>query len=282
MASAAPRRRTPLLLAALLGVGLLIAGVVWLAGGFGGGAAPVVLNPPVEGDDPGADDADPRGEVEVGGVRRPASDVRRPERVGEDEIRPGWMPEFGRQKPIPADTNSNTRSVYEAATTGEHPERLSTLIPANAFDEQTYKANPQPYLDVIEPGRVWQSLQPGPDVPRLTGLSAPRTTIAQGETTGLRVKALPGAPVTFTSFDLGAFQNRLTSVTVAADADGIAVGRFTGTSGTLFDVHILASSPMTSGQLAFTVTVDPPRASGLNGAAVRDGAAAGDAAGDGT
>ncbi len=75
----------------------------------------------------------------------------------------------------------------------------------------------------------------------------------------LKVKAVKDAPVTFTSFDLGSFHNQLTSVTVKADANGNAQAIFTGTPGTINNVNILAGSPMTSGQLKFTVNVEPPR-----------------------
>ena len=83
--------------------------------------------------------------------------------------------------------------------------------------------------------------------------------IEQGQTVTLRAVAVPGAPVTFTSFDLGAFENQLTSITVRADAEGLARAQFTGTPGTVQDVRILAASPMTSGQLHYTVRVRLPR-----------------------
>src|SRR5690606_10279160 len=73
----------------------------------------------------------------------------------------------------------------------------------------------------------------------------------------LRVRAVPGAPVTFTSLDMGAFQNRLASITVRADGEGVAVARFTGTPGTLGLTNVLAASPLTSGQQHFTVSVLP-------------------------
>ena len=281
---AAPdRSRFPLLLGAAVLLAGVAAGGAWLAGGFGGGAAPVELNEPVaDGDIGGGDapraDADPRAVVEVGGVRRPASDVRRPGRGDAD--RPGpRLPDYGTIEPVPADTNPNTRSVAEALRTGENPERLSALVPPTPFDPEAYEADPRAYLDVVEPGRVWQSLDPGPDVPRLRRATPPISEIVQGESVALRANAPPGTPVTFTSFDLGAFQNRLTSITVAADEEGVATATFTGTSGTLFDVNVLAASPAASGQLRFTVTVNPPRPSGLGGAAGGEAGGTGGAAG---
>ncbi len=209
---AAPRR-LPLLLAGLAAVSLLIAGGIWFAGGFGGGEAPAEVDRPVVDADGGDPLANPRAEITVGGVRRPASDVRRAVRNPAADADRMRMPEYGRIEPVPADTNANTRSVAEALRTGQNPERLSAIISPAPFDEAAYRADPQAYLNVIEPGRGWQSRQPGPDVPRLVRLSPPTASIVQGETTGLRVKAVPGAPDTFTSFNLGAFQNRLLSST---------------------------------------------------------------------
>jgi len=61
--------------------------------------------------------------------------------------------------------------------------------------------------------------------------------------------------VTFTSTNLGAFENRLPSITVAANQDGVAEAAFTGISGTIGKVPILASSPEASGRLRFIVSV---------------------------
>ena len=62
-------------------------------------------------------------------------------------------------------------------------------------------------------------------------------------------------PVTFTSFDLGAFQNKLTSITVQADIDGFAEVTFIATEGTIADCKILASCPETSGRIKFIVNI---------------------------
>ena len=71
----------------------------------------------------------------------------------------------------------------------------------------------------------------------------------------LSVTGEPLSPVTFTSFDRGAFENNLTSITVLADAAGAASVRFTATAGTIEDVNILSASPRTVGQVSFRVTV---------------------------
>lgn len=198
--------------------------------------------------------------IEVGGVRRPVTDVRPAAGAagagGQSVDQPVY--DYGTTPRVPRDANPNVRSVAEALDTGEHPERLSVLISPKPFDEAAYLADPQAYLDVVEPGRVWQVAQPGPDVARIRSLTPRLSRIEQGQTVTLRVEAIPGAPVTFTSFDLGAFENQLTSVTVRADAEGIARANFTGTPGTYNDVNIMAGSPMTSGQVRFIVNVEPP------------------------
>jgi len=66
---------------------------------------------------------------------------------------------------------------------------------------------------------------------------------------------LPEMPVTFTSFDLGRFENDLASITVQAGKDGLAKCTFTGSVGTIGKVNILASCPETSGQVKFIIEI---------------------------
>ena len=191
--------------------------------------------------------------VEVGGVLRPATDVMT---VVDEPVRPEpEQPDVGRVPAIPRDANPQVRSVIEAVETRRFPERLADVIAPARFDEAAYRANPRAYLDVIEPGRVWQSKQPGEGVPRITSLVGQVFDMQQGESVPLRVQVVPGAPVTFTSFDLGAFENQLTSITVAADDTGVAETLFIATPGTVETVSMVAASPLTSGQLEFFARV---------------------------
>ena len=64
--------------------------------------------------------------------------------------------------------------------------------------------------------------------------------------------------MTFTSADLGRFENQLTSITVAADASGVAKVKFTASPGTINTVRILSGSPLATGQVEFVVQVEPP------------------------
>lgn len=197
--------------------------------------------------------------VEVGGIKRPITDIRTARPRTDAKGDKSMEFDVGVSPKIPGDANPHVKSVVEALKTGKNPERISSLVLPKPFDKASYLANPEGYLNVVEPGRIWQVAQPGKGVPRLTYLVERFQTIEQGQSVTLKVKAVKDAPVTFTSFDLGSFHNLLTSVTVKADANGMAQAIFTGTPGTIDNVNILAGSPMTSGQLRFTVDVQPPR-----------------------
>ncbi len=163
-----------------------------------------------------------------------------------------------RLKPVRGDANPSVKSVMEALRDQKHPERLSVMAPPPAFDAQAFAADPASYLEVVEPGRVFQTAKPGKDVPRLRAVSPPLHIVKSGEAVRLRVVAAPEAPVSFTSLDLGQFDNELTSITVKANKRGIAEARFTASAGATDDVRILAGSPVASGQARFVVSVAPP------------------------
>jgi hypothetical protein len=158
---------------------------------------------------------------------------------------------------IRSDLNANLRSVAEAARSGVHPERLTPLIAPAPYDHQRFLADPQAYLDVVEPGRVYQSAVPGEGVAQLELVGSALATIPQGGRTELAVRTVPHAPATFTSFECGAFDNHLTTITVRADGNGVATATFSAPPGTLNAVSILAGSPLASGQVNFTVIVTP-------------------------
>jgi hypothetical protein len=150
---------------------------------------------------------------------------------------------------------ANARSVVEAVQTGDHPERLNPLVPARPFDRAAFEADPQAYLDVVEPGRVWQTAGGAPGVKALRPAGVAYTELPPGGTAMLEVDGEPFAPVTFTSFDMGAFDNGLASITVRADQGGRARATFTAIAGTIDLVNILAGSPLAVGQAKLVVRV---------------------------
>lgn len=179
--------------------------------------------------------------------------------IAESPIDPDSMHAIvGVNRPVARDANPMAASVAEAMRRGDRPERLSAMIVPNKFDSKGFATNPTSYLNTVEPGRVWQSAQPAKGVAQAIPISPEYVEVLQGQPVVLTVKAIPNAPVTFTSFDLGAFSNGLTSITVAADREGIAIAPFTGTPGTYNECNILAASPLASGQVKFVVNVIVP------------------------
>ena len=171
---------------------------------------------------------------------------------------PGKPDPVGVAPSVPADLNPNVRSVMEAARTGTHPERLSPLIAPKPFDPAAFAADPKSYMDIVEPGRVFQSAEPGPDVPVLNPQGSASFEIAVGESCTLTVTTRPGYPVTFIAPDLGTFPNSLTSITVQADAQGVASTVYRATGGVIADAQVLAGSPGASGQVKFHLFVTRP------------------------
>lgn len=153
---------------------------------------------------------------------------------------------------------ANRRSVEEARATGKHPERLSAAVRPGKFDKAAFDANPQAYLDVVEPGRIYQIRDPGPGVRAIRVVGQPFVYVPEATPATLAVSVEPRAPVTFTAFGtLGAFDNGLSSITVIADREGVARVIYTPAPGGAGSVRITAGSPSTSGQGSLLVGVQP-------------------------
>jgi hypothetical protein len=162
---------------------------------------------------------------------------------------------YGLSEGVNPQLNLQVASVAEALKNTKFPERLSPLIQPKPFDRVAFEKDPQVYLNTIEPGRVFQSKNPAAGEVVLQRISEAFVTIEQNKSTVLKVKALPNMPVSFTSFDLGSFQNKLTAITVQADKDGLAQTTFIATVGTIADCNILVSCPETSGRVKFVITI---------------------------
>jgi hypothetical protein len=169
----------------------------------------------------------------------------------------GGIKGYGQSQPMDL-SHPQAKSVAEALRTGSHPERLSPLIPARKFDRAVFLANPDDYMSVAEPGRVFQATPAGAGVTALAALTPRRVNVDQGSSVTLSVKAEAGMPVTFTSFDGGLFGNGFISQTVITSADGKASVSYRGVEGTIANSQILASCPTCSGQARFTVFTRVP------------------------
>jgi hypothetical protein len=135
--------------------------------------------------------------------------------------------------------------------------RQFALAPPGSFDRKAFEADPETYLKAVEPGRCFQTAQPtSPDDVRLTMASSSLTTLSPGGEVSLKVKGVPNAPVTFTSFNGGSFkESKLGSVTVQADGAGLAVTTFSAGPGIRGDLRIQAGSPLAVGFQVFLVRV---------------------------
>jgi hypothetical protein len=212
----------------------------------------------------------------VGGIRRPVTDLPSETRASEhdqesaddrtisDAETDEW--DYGRTPAVELDANDQVANVSIAienrqAEPDRYAKAVSPLATPEAFDRTRYTQDAEyrrSYLKMPQPSRVFAPAQPGEDVPQIRRMSPPFQKAPQGKTVKLRVKAIPGAPVTFTSFDLGRFENELTTITVEADSTGMAEVGFYGPPGTIDDVNILVASPVTSGQVRLVVHVTRP------------------------
>lgn len=204
----------------------------------------------------------PDGWVSVGGVYRPASDVvaKQPLSAKDPSTAPKMIQGFS--PAIDPNANEQTKLVAASLKTKENPERFSSFIVPKSFDADAFKADPKGYAEsyaaIVEPGRVFASAQPGEGVSQISTSSSRLHRVKQGESVTLTAKAIPFAPVSFWTENLGNFENKLTAITVVANENGDASTTFLASGGTIHEVNVLASSPVTSGQLRFIVSVRIP------------------------
>jgi hypothetical protein len=161
----------------------------------------------------------------------------------------------------PVADNANVRSIVEATTSHNHRERLSPLATPSPFDAAAFAANPQAYLDVVEPGRCFRTARKlGPDTPQLKAESPRLRRVGPGEKVPLLVMSAPHAPVTFTAFTGGSFEeNGLNSISVQADARGYAVVNFATPPDGRAVLHVLVGSESAVGNVRYVI--QPLRAS---------------------
>jgi hypothetical protein len=130
------------------------------------------------------------------------------------------------------------------------------MVLPKPFDRAAFEAEPAAYLALVEPGRVWQTAEAGPSVKVLDVVGPAYLETSPGDGVTLLVTGEPLAPVSFTSFDKGAFDNGLPAITVRADSAGAASAHFIAAEGTIAQVNILAASPLAAGQVKFVVQIN--------------------------
>jgi len=136
------------------------------------------------------------------------------------------------------------------------PGSLSTTGAVAPFDAVAFARHPKEYLSQVQPARCFQTARPGPDATPLEAQVPRLAPLERGAKASLWVRGVPSAPVTYTAFDGGSFQeNGLSSVTVQADAKGLAVAHFVATPGLVGDLNIVAGSPLAVGVQRFRLRV---------------------------
>ena len=135
-------------------------------------------------------------------------------------------------------------------------DRPSVAMRVAPFDRDAFERDPTAYLSGTDPARCFQTAAATAATPPLRSKGPTRSKLSIGGSLALWVQGLPGAPVTFTTFDGGAFkENGSSSVTVRADGRGLAVANFVATPGSGGDVNIVAGSPMAVGVQRFVVRI---------------------------
>lgn len=207
----------------------------------------------------GLDEAD---FVEVGGIKRPKRDFDQTV-LDLDAQRTRYLaslPKTGRAPAVSLDANPTVAKLGEELreNPGLHPSK-SPLVAAEPFDRAAYQKDPQAYLQLTRPGRVFQSLRPGADVVAIAPLTPIYQEIVQGESVAMSVTAEPGMPVTFHTQQLGEFENRLKTISVAANDQGVARATYQAVTGVRGLVRVMAASPVHSQRVDFTVKVVLPQ-----------------------
>lgn len=175
---------------------------------------------------------------------------------------------YGQLKPLAPDASPQVQAAVSAALGKNHPERLTCAILPAAFDsakwlnESDYKSE---YLRIPEPARCYQSAQPQKGVKQIALACPAYIETLQNHPVELSVRATPGMPVTFTSFDAAMFTagsgntgSQLTTQTAVADENGIATAVLLATPGVIDDCRVIASCPVNSGLAKITVHAKLP------------------------
>ena len=199
--------------------------------------------------------------IEVGGVKRPKRDLSENDSVDLLAARDEYLRSLrsaGKTEAVNKDANAQVAKLHSELEGKERvPQSQSILFSDEAFDREAYLRDPTEYLGEIRPSRSIQSHEPGPEVTPIKALGSLYNEIVQGESVILQVEAEPEMPVTFHA-QLGQFDNKLKTISVASSKDGIAKAVYKSVSGVRGNVRISAASPVHSNKLSYLVRVSLP------------------------
>lgn len=177
-------------------------------------------------------------------------------------------PGYGTLQPLSPSASPQAKAAMEAFVTKTHPEYLSCAVLPPRFDakkwleDAAYKAE---YLRVPAPARCYQSAPPKAGVRRIALACPAYIETLQSRPVELRVKASPGFPVTFTSFDAANFLSasgnvgsQLTTQTAVCDENGVATAVLVAPPGVIDDCRVIASCPVNAGLAKITVHAKLP------------------------
>ena len=145
--------------AAILSIGV-IAAVMWNNSSKG----PLAEIKNKSGDSKSADkdavDDNASDWIEIGGIKRPKSDVRLDTTNTVNAPSVVKAPQ-GFSPALAPDTNPQVAGVYASLKTRDKPSHFSSFAPAEPFDAESFKKSPDEYLSTVEPSRVFSPAQPG-------------------------------------------------------------------------------------------------------------------------
>jgi hypothetical protein len=118
----------------------------------------------------------PPGQVIVGGIQRPASDVTLGRVPNADTPKEHRKKPHGFAPPVKPETNEQTKLVAESLAAKDKPQRYSSFVTPNDFDKAAFEADPKRYAAIyasdVAPGRVFASAQPSENVTPIKATSS--------------------------------------------------------------------------------------------------------------
>lgn len=127
----------------------------------------------------------------------------------------------------------------------------NALVPVR--DGASFATNEAAYLAAVVPGRIWDTLAPGSGVPVLQAVGSRYIEVAAGGTATLSVKTVAGKPATFHCYGGGTFSNGKNTISVKADASGVAIATIAPNG----QCPVVVGSLAASGVIRFILRASP-------------------------